>query len=100
MHLEEEGGCVRDLLGWPGRLLAVLSCLENQVDDHLLGQVQERVPRCRGTVQMTSVELPARLWLTSKPPSPLGLPTLLHLHIPFPRKASELPRFKVCTLND
>lgn len=30
------------------RTLAVVSSLENQVDDHLPGLVQEGVPRCRG----------------------------------------------------
>lgn len=39
-------------LGTQGRLLEVVSSLENQMDAQLLRLVQERVPRCTGMGQM------------------------------------------------
>ena len=35
-------------VGWPGSLLEAVSSLENQMDDHLLGLVQEGNPDAGG----------------------------------------------------
>lgn len=65
------------LAGWPERLLKVVSSLENQTDDHLCGLIQERVPRCRGWIPVTSMETstPSMIqgMFNSNIPSPLGL---------------------------
>lgn len=76
-----------------------LSCWENRADDQPPAWAGSgKGAEVQGLGHRTSMELPAHPWLTSSVLSPLGLPTLLHLHTPFPRKASELPRFEVCML--
>lgn len=45
-------GCLWASLGRQGRLLEVVSSLENQMDVQLLRLVRERAPRCRGMDQM------------------------------------------------